>query len=151
MLLTRSFYPTGTWRSAYSDMDRVRQEMNRIMGSLAGTYEPGAGVFPLVNVTETKEGFVVSAELPGVAPEDINISVHGKTLTIEGERKAAQVEEDARYHRRERGMASFSRMIGLPAEVDAAKVAAKCKNGVLTIDLPKAEAAKPRQISVSAS
>jgi HSP20 family protein len=151
MLLTRSFYPANTWRNTYGELDRLRQEMNQLMGAFSGSYEPGAGVFPLVNVTEDMEGFHVTAELPGVTPGDINVSVHGKTLTIEGERKAAQVEEGARYHRRERGVSSFSRMIGLPSEVDGSKVSASCKNGVLTIDLPKAEAAKPRQINVMAS
>jgi HSP20 family protein len=147
MLLTRPWYPFGSWRGALAEMDRLRREMDRILESLSGVGE--AGLFPPVNVSEDTDRFTVTAELPGVDPKEIDISVHGRNLSISGERKPPQVEEGARYHRRERPFGSFSRMIGLPVEVDPEKVEATYRNGVLTIVLPKAEEAKPKKIAVS--
>ncbi|MGD9123867.1 MAG: Hsp20/alpha crystallin family protein [Desulfarculaceae bacterium] len=152
MLLTRSLYPFRSWRSAMSEMDRLRQEMGRVMGSVSGDFEPpqAAGVLPLINVSEDSDKFVVTAELPGVASEDINVSVVGKSLSLQGERKPAKAEAGVRFHRKERPITAFNRVIGLPSEVQADKVEAKNVNGVLHITLPKAEAAKPRQITVQA-
>ena len=81
--------------------------------------------------------------------EELDIQVTGKNLAITGERKIAAEEEGARYHRREREAGTFSRMIGLPGEVDTEKVDAKLENGILNIVVSKAEVAKPKQISVS--
>jgi HSP20 family protein len=108
-----------------------------------------AGVFPLTNLTEDKDKYYVRAELPGVKGDEIEIQITGKNLAISGERKIAEAEEGARYHRREREAGTFSRMIGLPGEVDTDKVEANLENGVLTIVVSKAEIAKPKQISVS--
>ncbi len=153
MLLTRTLYPWGTWRGALNEMDRLRREMDRLLGSFSsGLAETaGPGVYPALNVSEDADKFTVQAELPGMAPEELEISVTGKNLTIAGERKPPQVPEGARYHRRERSFPSFSRAITLPGEVQPDKVSAQFKNGVLTITLPKAEAAKPKQITVQAS
>jgi len=153
MILTRGSYPWGPWRGALSEMDRLRREMGRVMGSFSatpeGSWEPG--VFPPVNVKEDADHYLLSAELPGVKPEDLEISVKGKQVSLQGERKSRELPEGARYHRRERNQAGFSRLVGLPSEVDADKVEARLENGVLHVKLPKAEAAKPRKISVSAS
>jgi HSP20 family protein len=108
-----------------------------------------AGVFPLTNLTEDKDKYYVRAELPGVKADGLEIQITGKNLAISGERKIAEAEEGARYHRREREAGTFSRMIGLPGEVDTDKVEANLENGVLTIVVSKAEIAKPKQISVS--
>jgi HSP20 family protein len=107
-----------------------------------------AGVFPLINLTEDKDKYYVRAELPGVKGEELDIQVTGKNLAISGERKIAAEEEGARYHRREREAGTFSRMIGLPGEVDSNAVDAKLENGILSIIVPKAEIAKPKQITV---
>lgn len=106
-----------------------------------------AGVFPLTNVTEDADNFYVYAELPGMDPADINISITGKTLSLSGERKI-DPEEGASYHRKERKGGQFNRTITLKTNVDAAKVEANFVHGVLTVVLPKAEEAKPRQIAV---
>jgi len=108
-----------------------------------------AGVFPLTNLTEDRDKYYVRAELPGVKGDELEIQITGKNLAISGERKIAAAEEGARYHRREREAGTFSRMVGLPGEVDTNKVEANLENGVLTIVVSKAEIAKPKQISVS--
>ena len=107
-----------------------------------------AGVFPLINLTEDTDNYYVRAELPGVKGEELDIQVTGKNLAISGERKIAAAEGGARYHRREREAGTFSRMMGLPGEVDADAVEAKLQNGILTITVPKAEIAKPKQIEI---
>jgi HSP20 family protein len=109
----------------------------------------GAGVFPLINLTEDKDNYYVRAELPGVKGEELDIQVTGKNLAISGERKIAAEGEGAKYHRREREAGTFSRMIGLPGDIDSNKVEAKLENGILSIVVSKAEIAKPKQISVS--
>jgi HSP20 family protein len=111
--------------------------------------EAQAGVFPLTNLSEDKESYYIRAELPGVKGDELDIQVTGKNLAISGQRKIAPEEDGARYHRREREAGTFSRMIGLPAEVDTDKVDAKLENGILTVVVPKAEIAKPKQITVS--
>ncbi|RLB35076.1 MAG: Hsp20/alpha crystallin family protein, partial [Deltaproteobacteria bacterium] len=95
--------------------------------------------------------FYVRAELPGVKAEDLELSVTGDSLTLSGERKIAAEDENARYHRREREAGKFSRIVTLPAQVEPAKVEASCADGVLTVVLPKAEASKPKTISVKSS
>jgi HSP20 family protein len=106
-------------------------------------------VFPLVNLTEDKDNYYVRAELPGVKADELDIQATANNLAISGERKIAAAAEGARYHRREREAGTFSRMIGLPGDIDTAKVNAQLQNGILTVVVPKAEVAKPKQITVS--
>jgi HSP20 family protein len=106
-----------------------------------------AGVFPLINLTEDKNKYYVRAELPGVKGDELDIQATANNLAISGKRNIA-AEEGARYHRREREAGTFSRMIVLPGEIDTDKVEAKLENGILNVVVPKAEAAKPKQISV---
>ena len=108
----------------------------------------GAGVFPLINLTEDKDNYYVRAEMPGLKADDISISVANNNLSISGERKIASEGENVRYHRREREAGTFNRIVALPGDVDADKVEANHVNGVLTVVIPKAEAAKPKQITV---
>jgi HSP20 family protein len=91
---------------------------------------------------------MVSAEMPGVQPDDISIDVTGDALSISGERKPDKVIQEVRYHRRERAYGSFSRTIQLPFMVDTHKVEASFKDGVLVISLPRAEADKPKKIAI---
>ncbi|MEJ2024209.1 MAG: Hsp20/alpha crystallin family protein [Deltaproteobacteria bacterium] len=104
-----------------------------------------------MNVTEDNDNFFIRAELPGLKGDELNISVTGDTLSISGERTLTVEDEKARYHRREREAGTFSRIVSLPGQIDAGKVEARCADGVLTIVLPKAEEAKPKQIAVKAS
>jgi HSP20 family protein len=105
--------------------------------------------YPAVNLYETDEAYVLTAELPGLAPEDLAISLEGSTVTLSGERKGA-VEEGASVHRRERPTGAFRRAFDLPVPIDADRVEAVHRNGVLTLRLPKAPEHRPRQISVKA-
>ncbi|MFO7963877.1 MAG: Hsp20/alpha crystallin family protein [Desulfobacterales bacterium] len=142
--------PYRTFRTPFFELDRLRNEMDRIYAALSGA--PGqamqTGVFPQVNLTEENENFYIRAELPGIKAEDLDISATENTITISGERKI-EPEEGVKYHRREREAGKFSRAFSLPAEIDPERVAADLKNGMLILAVPKAEKAKPRQIKVS--
>ena len=149
-MIYRRFFnvPTYRIRSPWDELNRMRQQLDRMFDDTPNQ-RVSAGVFPLINLTEDKDRYYVRAELPGLKGDELDIHVTGKNLAISGERKIAAAEEGARYHRREREAGSFSRMIGLPGEVDAEKVEASLENGILTIAISKAEIAKPKQISVS--
>ncbi|MBW2312191.1 MAG: Hsp20/alpha crystallin family protein [Deltaproteobacteria bacterium] len=146
-------WPTWEWRSPFGELERMRREMDRLSESLTGSVfrEPLAGVFPLMNVTEDPDSYYVRAELPGIKADELNISITGTSLTVAGERTIPAENEEARYHRREREAGKFSRVVSLPSQVDASKVEARCVDGVLTVVLPKAEVAKPKQIAVKTS
>lgn len=107
----------------------------------------GAGVFPPLNIFLAEDGVVVRAEIPGISAEQVNVTAEPRRLTISGER-APLTPEKGSYHRRERRYGSFSRSVQLPSELDADKASAECRNGLLTVRIPKTAAAKPRQISV---
>ena len=146
-------WPTRDWTSPFEELDRMRRQMDWLTGGLSRGVlsEPAAGVFPLMNITEGKDNYYVRAELPGFEADDLDISVTGDTLSISGERKLPVEDEKVRYHRREREAGRFSRIVSLPAQMDTGKVEARCMDGVLTVILPKAEAAKPKQITVKTS
>ena len=107
-----------------------------------------AGAFPAFNIWENAESYYVEAECPGYGIEDLELTVVQNQLTVSGERKDPDLPEGTAFHRRERRRGRFNRMITLPTELDADKVHASLKEGVLTIQLPKAETAKPRRIQV---
>jgi len=141
----------GWQRDPFSEMDRLRREMDRIFGpAYAGVrgIAPAAGVFPALNMSEDDHNLYVRAELPGVAPENIEITTKENNLILKGERKIAAEGEKVSYHRKERDAGNFRRIISLPTRVDSDKVTAACKNGVLTVTLPKAAEVKPRHIAV---
>jgi HSP20 family protein len=131
----------------------MKQHMERIFGDVVGRYsrEPRAGVFPLTNITEGKDHYYVRAELAGIKAQDLEITITGDNLAIAGERKIPAEKESAKYHRREREAGKFSRIITLPGQINTDKVEASCVDGILTVILPKAESARPRQISVKTS
>jgi len=143
-------YPTMGFRSPFGELERMRQQMDRLMGAFAGEGAQArtAGVFPLVNLTESEDSYFVRAELPGIQADALKIQAERNTISLQGERKIATESDNVKYHRREREAGTFSRVIGLPGEVDPDKVEAGLDNGVLTITIPKAEAAKPKQITV---
>ena len=128
----------------------LRRELDDLFDRF-GTFSPAAprGVFPPVNLYETSDAFVLTAEVPGVAPEALEISLEGATVTLRGERNRAS-EEGASVHRSERPVGAFRRAIDLPVPIDADQVEAVHRNGVLTLRLPKAPEHRPRQIRVKA-
>jgi len=103
---------------------------------------------PSVDILETENELVLKADLPDVKLEDIEVRVENQTLTLKGERKFEKDEAAKGYHRMERSYGTFVRSFTVPTSVDAEKVAAEYKNGVLTVKLPKKEAAKPRQVKI---
>ena len=127
-------------------MNSLLQESFVRPGGLQG--QDGHGTLPL-DVVEMEDEFVVKASLPGVKPEDVQITVHGDTLTIRGESKAEQEKKGEQWHLRERRFGSFQRSVALSTPVDSDRAQAHYEHGVLTLTLPKSEAAKPRQIKVT--
>jgi HSP20 family protein len=136
--------------------DEVDSLFNLAFGRLLGS--PGdvdggtqflEGWVPAVDLYEDKDNLVVRAEVPGMKKEDIEISLHDGYLTLSGERKQEQKYESAEAYRSERFLGRFQRTINLPCQVDADKIKATYTDGVLTVTLPKAEEAKPKQIQVS--
>jgi HSP20 family protein len=106
--------------------------------------------FPPVNIYTDADGAAVTAELPGVKPEDIDLSVVGQSLILRGERKPDTTGEGETWHRNERVFGEFSRSVDLPFQIDPDSVEASCRDGVLEVRLHRSEADKPRKISVSA-
>jgi HSP20 family protein len=123
------------------------------LNGLAGEADPHSrfleGWFPAVDIYEDKDNLLVRAELPGMKKEDIEISLHEGFLTLSGERKAQEKQEGAETYRSERWLGRFHRTISLPCSVVADKINATYTDGILTVTLPKAEEAKPKQIPVS--
>ena len=110
----------------------------------------GRGVYPAINVFTDREGYVLRMEVPGVAPEDLEIETQSRTLRVSGKRDIKPPGEGS-FHRRERAVGEFSRSLQLPADLDTARAEASCKHGMLTIRIPKNEEAKPHQITVKAA
>ena len=141
-----------SWRER--DLDQLRREMDTLFSRFATTSplsNSRRGVFPAVNLYETADAYVLTAELPGVAPDDIQASLMDSTVTLQGERKIDYADqEDVSVHRAERQAGSFRRAFELPAAIDPDKVEAVHNNGVLMLRLPKTPEAQPRQISVKA-
>ena len=151
MILRRiTDWPTYGWKTPFEELERMRRQMDRLTEGLTGRLfrEPAAGVFPLLNMTEDTDNYYVRAELPGIIAGDLDISVTGNSLSISGERKMLPEVENVKYHRREREAGKFSRVISVPTQVDTTKVEAHSEDGILTVVLPKAESAKPKQIVV---
>ena len=122
----------------------LEQEMDKVFRTFRGR----TSEFPTVNVWANQEEAVVTAELPGMEPADIDLTVTGNTLTIQGERKTPEPGEGEVYQRQERSFGRFVRSVRLPFPVEADKVAAVSSNGLLKVTLPRHEATKPRQITV---
>jgi HSP20 family protein len=135
--------------SLLQEMDQLQRDVNRLFDASNRDRAFNTPTYPAVNIWTNQDGQLVSAEMPGVHPKDIDIDVTGDALSISGIRHPDEVSKAARYHRRERNYGSFSRTIQLPFMVDTNKVEASFKNGVLLISLPRAEADKPKKITVT--
>jgi len=136
-------------RDPFATLAAVQRAMDNVMGGdWLGTRTAGAGAYPPVNVFAEGEDFVVVAELPGVRKQDLDVQVRGDTLRIKG-KKTVAYEDKASVHRREREAGEFDRTLTLPAQLDAAKVAAEYRDGVLTVRLPRAESERPRSVAIN--
>ena len=143
MTLVRRWDPFREMAELRATMDRLLNETRNL--PLAS--EDTVRTLPL-DVSETEDAFIVKASIPGVNPDDIDISLTDNVLTIKTEIKADEEIENARYHLRERRYGVYSRAITLPAAIDADKVEAVYENGVLILTIPKAEEVKPHKIEV---
>ena len=150
MLVRRVWPSRPTFDSPFADFDSVRREMLRLLDSVTGdTFgDLGAGVFPPMNITQDDNNFYLRTEVPGIKPNELSISAVRNRVSLAGKREIQREHERVSYHRRERAEGSFNRTVTLPTEVDAERVDARYADGVLTLTLPKAEQAKPRQITV---
>jgi len=151
-LIRYQFPQTNTWTS----LDRLaslRDEMDRLFDFTWPTRDSGlfSGWSPALDVHDEKDSLLVQVELPGMKKEDIQLSLHDGVLTVSGERKPLHIQKEGETFRSERFFGKFQRSVTLPARVDGNQVKASYKDGILTIDLPKVEEAKPKQIEVSVS
>ncbi len=132
------------------EMFRLFSDIDRGMGAVEEGGMFGSSVWPRVAVHDSGSEFVVRAEVPGMGEREIDVTLEQNTLTLKGERKV-EVPEGFAVHRQERQNVSFARSFSLPAKVDAEKVEASLRNGVLELKLPKAAEEQPRQIQVNTS
>lgn len=140
--------PGAQW-DPFAELRQLQLQMNRL---LEGSPRAGSeGAWPPVNMWLGGDSVVVTAEMPGVVVEDIDLTVRENTLVIAGRRQAPTEGEDVAWHRRERPWGEFSRSIRLPLRVDPDKVRARTRNGVLEIEMGRPDAERPRKIEVKAS
>jgi len=134
-----------------SPLGTFTDQINRLFGLTTRPAESFGDWSPALDAFEDKDKYTVSIEVPGLKKDDLNVTVHDGVLTISGERKTEKDVKEGTVHRTERFYGKFSRSVSLPAEVRADKVSAAYKDGVLTVEVPKAEEAKPKTIEVKVS
>jgi HSP20 family protein len=137
------------------ELSSLQNEMNRLFNS---AFEPQSATggalrrwMPAMDLVETDESFVLRADLPGMAQDDVKIELEDNVLTVSGERRAEHEVAKEGYHRVERAFGSFSRALTLPKGIDGERIVASFDRGVLEVRIPKPEVAKPRRISIAAS
>ncbi len=152
MALVRYTPPNSNFTS-WPDVDLFSNRLSRIFGSAWDTPEPTGAWIPAVNVEEAADELLLTAELPGMREEDINVDIENNILTIRGEKREAREEADEgrRHHVWERRYGSFHRAFTLPRSVEADAIRADFDGGVLTVRLPKSPEAKSRAIEISAT
>lgn len=144
------------WNDPFRELAALQDRMNRVFeGTLSRTRneeELFTGTWaPPVDIYETKDKITLKAELPGFEEKQINLRFEDGVLTIEGERKFEKESGDENYHRVERSYGKFVRSFAIPAGIEGDRIAATFNNGVLTVDLPKREETKPKQIRIEAA
>jgi HSP20 family protein len=145
------------WRDQadpFGGLDDLRTAVDQVFGNYMG--RPGRmrlyrGVFPALNISENEDNLCLTAELPGINPNEIDITATADSITLRGERKEPSTSEAVNYHQREREFGTFRRGIDLPTKIDTDNINASYKNGILTVVLPKAEEVKPKQIQIKTS
>lgn len=142
----------STW-NPFSQLSSLRDEIDRLFESPLASLREGtqflSGWTPPVDIFEDKDNLIVKAEVPGMKPEGIDVSLHEGVLTLSGERKSEEKYSDAETYRSERFLGRFQRTVTLPTPVDAEKVKASYEDGILKVILPKTEEAKPKHIDVN--
>jgi HSP20 family protein len=140
----------------FRDLVSIQDELNRLFGRTFTGVEPmrptATGTWmPPMDVYETDDAIVATLELPGIEPSDVEVAVEDSTLTVSGSREFSSEVEQEDYHRVERRYGSFTRAITLPQTADLEKVDARFDKGILTVEVPKVEKAKPKKIEVKAT
>jgi HSP20 family protein len=145
------FWLTDPWSGdPRPTFDQLRRGLDDVFERFTSGVGRRSRVFPPVNIYDTPDGYVLTAELPGLSAGDVEISVEGNRITLSGERRI-QHPANAGLHRVERATGSFRRVVDLPRGLDPEKAEAVCRHGVLMVRIPKAEDQKPRRISVKAN
>ena len=147
-MLYTHFTPYGA-SNPFSDMRRVQNEMNRLFDGLGTSRR--ATVHPPVNFWAGQDSVVMTAELPGLTENDIELTVQDTMVSIKGTYPAPDEDEDTTWFRRERPTGSFSRSVELPCRVDSDHIVARFQNGVLTVEMQRPEDEKPKRIEIKAS
>lgn len=139
------------------EFERLQRGMDDLFEAMTGPRSRSGGplwrqarLFPLLNVTRSEDRFIVTAEIPGMKTDDLELKVEGDTVALKGERKAYELGNEESFHRRERASGTFQRSLTLPARIDAQQVQAMYKNGVLRITLPIEKASLPKPIPITA-
>ncbi|HEX6673782.1 MAG TPA: Hsp20/alpha crystallin family protein [Actinomycetes bacterium] len=137
----------------FRDLLAIQDEMNQVFGRALGRTEHGGeqatrAWAPALDIAERNDAYVVTVEVPGVKPEQLEITLEDGVLTISGERRFEEETKEAQYHRIERSYGAFRRSITLPTRVMSDAIDASFQDGVLTVVVPKAEEAKPKRIEV---
>jgi HSP20 family protein len=142
--------PRNPW-TVFDELELLQSDMNQLLsGREASRFERRPRLaYPPLNVWSSAEGLVIDAEIPGVDPKDVEISVKGDELTLRGKVNSLERSEGETIHRRERPAGEFVRTLQLPFRADAAAVKAACKNGILRMTLPRSEEEKPRKIAIA--
>jgi HSP20 family protein len=136
----------------FNEMLTLREAMNQLLEDSVvapSQQSRGQGFSPALDLSETEDSFVVEVALPGLKAEDVHVTFENNVLTIRGQLRQETEEKKRNYHRVERRYGSFQRTIGLPSTVRADAIQASLNNGVLRLDIPKAEEVKPRRINVN--
>lgn len=146
-LMTRRSSAPSSWAEPRRFLDDMENRLIRLWEDGQDTWF-GGGATPLLDISETDTAIEAKLDLPGVESKEIEIQLHGNTVTVSGERKEEKEEKGKTYYRAERSVGSFSRSFSLPCPVEEDAVVAAYNDGVLTITLPKTEEAKTRKIEV---
>ena len=143
------FERTPAFKPLFNDIFDFERDVDRLFGTFMGNttgYVPAA--YPAIELRTSADESILVAELPGVKKEDLKLSVENGNLTLSGTRGEQAVPENSRWLRNELWHGSFSRTVELPHDVNAEKISATLENGVLRVQLPKAEAVRPREIAI---
>jgi HSP20 family protein len=153
MSIIRYQFPEASHWSSSDRLASLRDEVNRLFDFSWPSRDSGlfSGWSPALDVFDDKDNLVVKVELPGLKKDEIGLSLHDGVLTVSGERKKEHEKKEGESFRSERYFGKFQRSVTLPTAVDSTKVNASYKDGILTVELPKSEEAKPKQIAVNVS
>ncbi len=138
------------WRwntSVFDDLLRMQREMEQLHRSLSSAVGPR--VYPAINIYDSPEGYRLRAELPGIDPASLDITVTRNEVVLKGERTLPELEENSHYHRRERDHGKFSRAFAMPDNIDPDAVLARYEHGVLDVLLPRLPEAQPRKVAIT--